>query len=95
VERQAATAESGVAPLNGGREPRTAKRVRHTFLVSEKGVAAARRRLEPGKCVIRCERVFRMPSPLTPAKLRLGTNLRARQIGGNADRIIVTFLNLL
>jgi len=44
VERQAATAE-GVTPLNGGvrllhklwqREPRTAKRVRHTFLVSEK-----------------------------------------------------------
>jgi len=44
------------------REPRTAKRVRHTFLVSEKGVTAARRRravgaqpphvVEPGKCVI-------------------------------------------
>ena len=47
------------------REPHTAKRVRHTFLVSEKGVAAARRRravgaqplhvVEPGKCVIRRE----------------------------------------
>ena len=37
------------------REPRTAKRVRHTFLVSEKGVSAARRRLEPGKRVIRRE----------------------------------------
>ena len=34
-------------------DPGTAKRVRHRVLVSNKGVAAARRRLEPGKCVVR------------------------------------------
>jgi len=34
-------------------DPGTAKRVRHRVLVSKKGVDAARRRLEPGKCVVR------------------------------------------
>jgi len=34
-------------------DPGTAKRVRHKVLVSNMGVAAARRRLEPGKCVVK------------------------------------------
>jgi len=37
----------------GSEDPGTAKRVRHRVLVSKKGLAAARRRLEPGKCVVR------------------------------------------
>jgi len=36
----------------GSEDPGTAKRVRHRVLVSKKGVAAARRQLEPGKCVV-------------------------------------------
>ena len=35
------------------RGPGTAKRVLHRVLVSKKGVAAVRRRLEPGECVVR------------------------------------------
>jgi len=37
----------------GSEDPGTAKRVRHRVLVSKKGVAAAHRRLEPEKCVVR------------------------------------------
>jgi len=36
----------------GSEDPGTAKRVRHRVLVSKKGEAAARRRIEPGKCVV-------------------------------------------
>ena len=36
----------------GSEDPGTAQRVRHRVLVSKKGVAA-RRRLEPGECVVR------------------------------------------
>jgi len=39
--------------MNCGKDPGNAKRVRHRVLVSKKGVAAARRRLEPGECVVR------------------------------------------
>jgi len=37
----------------GSEDPGTAKRVRHRVLVSKKDVAAACRRLEPGKCAVR------------------------------------------
>ena len=37
----------------GSEDPGTAKRVRHRVLVSKKGVAAARRRLEPRMCVVK------------------------------------------
>ena len=37
----------------GSEDPCTAKTVRHRVPVSKKGVAAARRRLAPGKCVVR------------------------------------------
>ena len=53
------TAERGAGACGGrmncgSEDPGTAKRVRHRVLVSKKGVAAGRRQLEPGKCVVRC-----------------------------------------
>jgi hypothetical protein len=39
--------------MNCGKDPGTSKGVRHRVLVSKKGVAAARRLLEPEECVVR------------------------------------------
>ena len=52
------TAERGAGACDGrmncgSEDPGIAQRVRHRVLVSKKGVAAARRRLEPGKCAVR------------------------------------------